>query len=75
MQLYYCDSRGPCRDRVGDKCRLIPGACKDQKQPALKEIQVCTLCMHRKVCKYREDFEQKSNTYIKLECKYFLSDV
>ena len=40
--------------------------------PGLKPIQECCLCAHRKVCKYREEFERKKeNTYIKLECKYF----
>lgn len=74
MQLYDCGSLGPCKDKVAGKCKLIPGACKDQIQPALKEIQACCLCMHRKVCKYREEFEQKKeNTYIKLECKYFVN--
>ena len=74
MQLYYCDSLGPCRNKIGAKCKLIPGACKDQRQPVLKEIKSCCLCMHKKVCKYREEFEQKKDdTYLELKCKYFMN--
>ena len=72
MELLKCGSMGFCSRKIGDHCKLIPGACKDQMSPILKPIQECCLCSHRNVCKYREDFEKKkNNTYIKLECKYF----
>ena len=72
MELLKCGSMGLCSSKIGGHCKLIPGACKDQMPSILKPIQECCLCSHRKVCKYREDFEEKkNNTYIKLECKYF----
>lgn len=74
LKKYVCGRFGLCEHQEGSYCKLIPGACKDQRgqQPGLREIQECCLCSHRNVCKYREDFERKKgNTYIKLECKYF----
>ena len=74
MKKYLCGFLGPCRKREGNYCSLIPGACDSQinTKSELKSIQECCLCAHRKVCKYREEFEEKKeNTYIKLECKYF----
>lgn len=80
MKKYICGFLGPCRKREGNYCSLIPGACDSQIEhntnptliSGLKPAQECCLCSHRKVCKYREEFEEKkNNTYIKLECKYF----
>ena len=76
MKRYLCGLLGPCSKREGNYCSLIPGACNRQidinPTSKLKPIQECCLCSHRKVCKYREEFEEKKNsTYIKLECKYF----
>lgn len=76
MKKYLCSSREPCNKREGNYCSLIPGACDRQidTKLELKPIQECYLCAHRKVCKYREDFEKKKNsTYLKLECKYFMN--
>ena len=80
MKKYLCGLLGPCNKRDGNYCGLIPGACDRQINinttptfiSEFKPIQECCLCAHRKVCKYREEFEEKKeNTYIKLECKYF----
>ena len=78
MKKYLCGLLGPCNKREGNYCGLIPGACESQIDPTpkskLKPIQECCLCAHRKVCKYREEFEEKKDsTYIKLECKYFMN--
>ena len=72
MEKYLCSSPLYCKHCTFDcECLLIPGACEKQLAPKPK-IQECCLCFHQKVCKYREDFEQKkADTYIKLECKYF----
>lgn len=71
MEKYICGCGLYCKNQTFDgMCSLIPGACECQVAP--KQIQECCLCSHRKVCKYREEFEdKKNNTYIKLECKYF----
>jgi hypothetical protein len=73
MKKYLCNSMEPCKNNVSGYCSLIPGACNMQwSAPSTRQIQECCLCSHRKVCKYREEFEEKKNsTYIKLECKYF----
>lgn len=76
MKKYLCGLLGPCDMRQGNYCGLIPGTCVRQisTKPELKPIQECCLCAHRKVCKYREEFEKKKDsTYIKLECKYFMN--
>ena len=79
MKKYLCGYLGPCNKREGNYCRLIPGACDKQVNTvstpiSVKPIQECCLCSHRKVCKHREEFEEKkNNTYIKLECKYFMN--
>ena len=71
MEKYLCGRGLYCKNLTFDgMCSLIPGACDHQMKQ--KQIQECCLCSHRKVCKYREEFEQKkADTYIKLECKYF----
>jgi hypothetical protein len=74
MKKDLCGFLGPCIRREGNYCGLIPGACDKQIgiRTESKPIQECCLCTHRKVCKYREEFEKKKDsTYIKLECKYF----
>ena len=72
LEKYLCNALGPCKNKVSGYCNLIPGACSQQW--VYKSNQECCVCSHRKVCKYREEFEQKKkNTYIKLECKYFIN--
>ena len=74
LEKYLCSSLTPCIHKIGKVCSLIPGACEMQLEPKIKSIQECCLCGHRRVCKYREEFEEKkANTYIKLECKYFMN--
>lgn len=75
MEIYLCKSSTFCEHNKNGHCGLIPGACELQKPvPAKKPIQECCLCAHRKVCKYRKEFEEKKDsTYIKLECKYFMN--
>jgi hypothetical protein len=77
LKASLCGKLGPCPKRSGSHCSLIPGACEMQRYSPeatkSREVQECCLCAHRKVCKYREEFEEKkSNTYIKFECKYFM---
>ena len=71
LEKYICGKGLYCKNQTFDgMCSLIPGACDLQMKQ--KHIQECCLCSHRKMCKYREEFEQKkADTYIKLECKYF----
>lgn len=75
MKKYLCNSGEPCKNNISGYCSLIPGACDRQwswSAPSTSPLQECCLCAHRKVCKYREEFEKKKDsTYIKLECKYF----
>lgn len=33
---------------------------------------LCTNCMHRDVCMYREDFLETNNKVDNLECSYYL---
>lgn len=77
LEASLCGKLGPCPKKSGSYCTLVPGACEMQQQhlpesAERREVQECAECIHRKVCKYREEFEEKKvDTYIKLECKYF----
>lgn len=76
LEASLCGKIGPCPKRSGSYCTLIPGACEMQRHSPgsteTREVQECAACIHRKVCKYREEFEtKKDKTYIRLECKYF----
>lgn len=72
LERCQCTINTRCPNNQNGVCSLIPGACEHQAIPRTKQTQECCLCSHRKVCKYREEFEQKkADTYIKLECKYF----